>query len=353
MSLADYGYYKYLQKVKTDDNLANLRIGRVLSEHKESYIVMTDDGEMTAEITGNLRFTAVSREDLPAVGDWTALSVCGSDFAVINKVLPRYSVITRQAVGRQGDLQIIAANIDFALLVQSVDRDFNINRLERYLTICYNSKVTPIIVLTKIDLKTKTEISELISGLKNRIVNVDIITVSSEIQSGYDELKRIIISGETFCMLGSSGAGKSTIVNNLSGRNIMKTGQLSSSTGKGCHITTSRELILLNDGGMLIDNPGMREVGIADSSEGMEITFDKIYDFAQNCRFNNCTHTSEIGCAVISALENNLIDPLHYQSYLKMEREKAHFETSVAEKRKKEKEFGKILKEYNKKFSHK
>ena len=151
MKLEKFGYNEKLEKSRIENNLTDSEIGRVVSEHKERYIVWTEKGEIDAEITGNLRFSAKSRKDFPAVGDWVALSAYGSDFAIIHKILPRFSSISRQAIGQFGEIQIIAANIDYAFLVQAVDRDFNINRLERYLTICYSSAVTPIIVLTKTD----------------------------------------------------------------------------------------------------------------------------------------------------------------------------------------------------------
>ena len=152
MRLEDLGYNSKLEKFRIDNNLNDFEIGRVIAEHKERYIVRTTEGEFEAEITGNMRFTAKSREDFPAVGDWVALTTYDSDFAIIHKILPRFSIIKRQAVGQFGEIQIIAANIDYAFIVQAVDRDFNINRLERYLTICNSSKVSPIIVLSKIDL---------------------------------------------------------------------------------------------------------------------------------------------------------------------------------------------------------
>ncbi len=154
MTLEELGYNKVLEKFRRDNNLNSFEIGRIIAEHKERYIVKTIKGEFEAEITGNMRFTAKSREDFPAVGDWVALTTYESDFAIIHKILPRFSIIKRQAVGQFGEIQIIATNIDYAFLVQAVDRDFNINRLERYLAICNSSQVSPIIVLSKIDLIT-------------------------------------------------------------------------------------------------------------------------------------------------------------------------------------------------------
>jgi ribosome biogenesis GTPase len=349
MKLEDFGYNDRIEKLRIDNNLKEFEIGRVISEHKERYIVKTEKGEFEAEITGNMRFSASSREDFPAVGDWVALTTYDSEFAIIHKIIPRLSIISRQAVGQFGEIQIIATNIDFAFIVQAVDRDFNINRLERYLTICNSSKVTPIIILTKTDLINEQSKAAIIESIHQRLKDVPVFAISNETQDGYESLKLIIEKGKTFCMLGSSGVGKSTLLNNLSGRSIMKTGTISESTSKGRHITSHRELIILENGGILIDNPGMREVGIVDTANGLETTFDIVFILAQNCKFKDCTHTNETGCSVIESVEKGELDKSVFENYKKMQREKIYFETSVIEKKKKEKIFGKIVKDYIKK----
>jgi ribosome biogenesis GTPase len=348
MKLEDLGYTAELEQFRTDNQLSNFETGRVIAEHKERYIVSTGQSEFEAEITGNLRFMARGREDFPAVGDWVALTTYDADFGIIHRVFPRFSTIKRQAVGQFGEIQIIATNIDYAFLMQAADRDFNINRLERYLTICNSSKVSPIIVLSKIDLINAQELSGIIAQIKGRIQHVPVFAISNESQDGYDAIKSAIEKGKTYCMLGSSGVGKSTFINNLSGRARMRTDAISQSTHKGRHVTSHRELVVLENGGILVDNPGMREVGMADASGGLEITFDLIVRLSDNCRFKDCTHTSETGCAVLEAIENGEIDAASYENYMKMEREQAHFESTVAERRKKDKEFGKFLKNYKK-----
>jgi ribosome biogenesis GTPase len=348
MKLEDLGYNDKLRKLRVVNNLSDFEIGRVIAEHKERYIVKTENGEYEAEITGNLRYSAKSRIDFPAVGDWVALTTYDTEFSVIHKILPRLSMITRQAVGQFGEIQIIATNIDYAFLIKAVDRDFNINRLERYLTICYSSKVKPIIVLTKTDLINEQKITEIKDSIKQRIKDIAVFAISNETHDGYEALKKYIEKGKTYCMLGSSGVGKSTLLNNLSGKTLMRTDTISQSTNKGRHITSHRELIVLESGGILVDNPGMREVGITDTSRGLETTFDRIIRLSLNCKFNDCTHINEVGCAVIEAVENGKIDKKSYENYLKMEREKAHFESTIEEKRKKDKEFGKVIKNYKK-----
>ncbi len=351
MTLEELGYNKKIEASRIEQKLNDFEIGRIIAEHKERYTVKTTQGEYEAEITGNMRFSAESREDFPAVGDWVALSTYDTDSAIIHKILPRFSIIKRQAVGQFGEIQVIATNIDYAFLVQAVDRNFNINRLERYLTICYSSKVSPIIILTKTDLINEQEKAEIIDNVNQRLRNIPVFAISNETQDGYGALNRIIEKGKTFCMLGSSGVGKSSLLNNLTGRTIMRTDSISQSTSKGRHITSHRELIVLDNGGILVDNPGMREVGITDTSNGLETTFDKIISFSQNCKYKDCTHTNEIGCSVLEAVKNGEIEKNSYENYLKLEREKAHFESTVAEKRNKDKEFGKMQKNYKKDMS--
>jgi ribosome biogenesis GTPase / thiamine phosphate phosphatase len=344
MTIEDLGYNPTFEKLRIENSLGGFEIGRVIAEHKERYIVKNEKGEFEAEITGNLRFSAKSREDFPAVGDWLSLINTDSDFAIIHGILPRLSVLSRQAVGKFGERQIIATNIDVALLVQAVDRDFNINRLERYLTICYSSKVTPVIVLSKTDLVEHENLKEIIESIHLRIKNIPVFAISNETKEGYDSVRQFIQRGKTYCLLGSSGVGKSTLMNNLAGRNLMKTNSISKSTNKGRHITSHRELTVLEGGGLLIDNPGMREIGIIDSSDGLETAFDIITSFSKSCKFTDCTHTSEIGCAVIEALEQGELDRKSYENYLKIEREKEHFDLTAIEKRKKDKAFGKMVK---------
>ena len=348
MKLEDLGYNKQFENYRINNHLTDFQIGRVVAEHKERYTIKTAAGDLEAEITGNMRFSANSREDFPATGDWVALTIYDPDFAIIHHILPRFSIIKRQAVGQFGEIQIIAANIDVAFIVQSIDRDFNINRLERYLTVCNDSKISPIIVLSKTDLIGEHRISELLETIKIRIKDVPIIPISNVSTDGYDKLKAVIKRGKTYCLLGSSGVGKSTLTNNLSDKAVMRTDTISPSTNKGKHVTSHRELIILESGGILVDNPGMREVGIADSEEGLDKTFNDIVNLSQNCKFKDCTHTKETGCSVLKAIETGELDNAAYQNYLKMEKEKAHFESTLEEKRKKDKEFGKMLKNYHK-----
>jgi ribosome biogenesis GTPase / thiamine phosphate phosphatase len=344
MAIEDLGYNIYFDNYRKERNLISFEIGRIIIEHKERYIVKNDSGEFESEITGNLRFSAKSRSDFPAVGDWVAF-LKYDDLGIIHHILPRKTILERQAIGKFGEKQIIAVNIDFAIIMQAVDRDFNINRIERYLTICHSAKVEPLIVLSKIDLIQEHELEYLINEIRTRIEIIPVIPVSNQTGIGYDKIKSALQKGKTYCILGSSGVGKSTMLNNLIGKEVMETSSISISTNKGRHITSHRELIVLESGGILIDTPGMREIGIADSSNGIEITFDIIEKLSRECKFSDCTHIHEKGCAVIAAVEEGSLHKSTYTNYLKMERERIHFQSSMLEKRQKDKKFGKMVKE--------
>ena len=344
MTLKELGYNHELEKYRQEHNLGSLEVARVISEHKERYIVKNEKQEYEAEIIGNLRFSASSRCDFPAVGDWVAISTYDDQKALIYAVFPRKTLIERQAVGKYGEIQIIATNIDYALVIQAVDRDFNLNRLERYLTICHASKVVPIIILNKIDLIDEAQTFDLVAKVKSRVPRIKVLAISNVNMSGHEDILKILEKGKTYCLLGSSGVGKSTLVNiSYSGSSAMRTKEISNSTQKGKHVTTHRELILLKKGGILIDNPGLREVGITNAS-GLEETFDLIANLSSHCKFSDCTHTHEEGCAILTGIEDGTIDQQSYENYLKMVREQARFNSSVVEKRKKDRETGKLYK---------
>ena len=348
MTLEDLGYNTDLENYRIEHNLTLLGVGRIIAEHRERYTVRTGENEFEAEVLGNMRFTAKDRSDFPAVGDWVAISEYDENRVLIHAIYPRKSIIEREAVGKFGEKQIIATNIDYAFIIQAVDRDFNLNRLERYLTICYASGVLPIIILNKIDLIRDPQLKAILHTTEERVSQVPVIAISNKTRAGYDGLFKYILKGYTYCLLGSSGAGKSTLINTISGQSLMKTDSISQSTNKGRHVTSHRELVILENGGIFIDNPGMREVGIADATSGLDMTFERIMKLSRNCTFNDCTHIRENGCAVLDAVENGEVDQASYDNYLKMEREKRHFESTVAERRKRDKDFGKMVKNFKK-----
>lgn len=319
-------------------------IGRVIVEHKDRYDIQTMENIFQAEITGGLRYSAESRADLPAVGDWVRLTIYDDNTAIITEVLPRFSSLNRKAVGKFGERQIIASNVDIALIMQAVGHDFNVNRLERYITICKSSSIQPVILLSKTDLISKEEIDLLTEKIKERIKSTPVYPLSNETHFGYDKLREIIQSGNTYCIIGSSGVGKSSLANNLLESKKLKINAISESTSKGKHTTSHRELMILPGGGVFIDTPGMRELGVAGDSEDIDQTFSQITELARYCKFNDCQHTEEPGCAVLEALELDKLDKSSYENYQKLKREQAHFSRTLAERRAKDKEQGKLYK---------
>lgn len=344
-NIKDLGFNEGLSKYRKDNNLESFNIGRVILEHKERYVVLTGQGEVDCELIGNLRFTAQNRSDLPIVGDWVALYEYDSKKALIHAVFSRENALERQAVGKKGEKQLIASNIDNGLIVQSVNRDYSINRLERYIVICRAANIEPVILLTKIDFIEKEQLNKILMEVHNRIKGVIVLAISNLTGEGIDKVRSLIKVGKTYCLLGSSGVGKSTLINSLTGHLAVKTGAISRSIDRGKHVTTHRELIVLESGGVIIDNPGMREVGITDSSMGLEMTFDQVYELAEDCRFNDCSHQNEKGCAILAALDNGELNEETYENFMKLEREQAHFSATVHERRKKEKAFGKMVKQ--------
>jgi len=346
MNLTDLGMTNELSEYIKGEISTEFTVGRVTQEHRERYTVSTGDNEYDAEITGNLRFSAASRADFPAVGDWVVMTLYDSNQAIIHKIVPRKSVLERQAVNKFGETQIISTNIDVAFIVQAINNNFSINRLERYLTICYASNIEPVLVISKIDLSTEEDIKIALSALEKREKKIKFILLSNMTLEGLNQLLGYIEKGKTYCVVGSSGVGKSTLINNLLKKDVLKTGPISLSTNKGKHVTEHRELFVLENGGIIIDTPGMKELGMTDNSEGIKTTFQDIIDISLKCRFPDCRHINEKGCAVIEALDKGAIDRDSFDNFQRMQKEQERFQTTVAEKRKKDKVFGKMIKNY-------
>lgn len=345
MSLIDLGLTQDITVTGKNENQPGLKIGRVITEHRERYIVSDGEHDYESEVTGNLRFSARSRVDFPAVGDWVMMAPYDSYYSIIHKILPRKSVIERKTAGKYEEKQIISANVDVAFIVQSIGNNFNINRLERYLTICYSGNVEPVVIITKTDLASDPELMEAVSQLEKREKKLKYILLSSITRQGFNELSEYIRKGKTYCFIGSSGVGKSTIINILLNKDSCKTGNISKSTGKGKHVTERRELMVLDSGGILIDTPGMKELGITDDIEGIKTTFQEIFDISLQCMFPDCSHTTEKGCAVQEALKNGIIDANSLGNYRRIAKEQQRFSSTVAERRRKERKFAKMCKE--------
>ena len=344
MNKENLGYPGEISEFIKENNLSGFEIARVTQEHRERYVVSDGENEYEAEITGNLRFSANSREDFPAVGDWVAIQMYDTNQAIIHRVLPRKSVLERQAVGKSGEKQIIASNIDGAFIMQSVDNNFSVNRLERYLTVCHSANIEPVLIISKIDLADEARLTEVIDEIKARNKKVDYLLLSNITTQGIEQIISYMQKNKTYCVLGSSGVGKSTLINNLLKKNVLETREISVSTSKGKHTTTHRELFILENGAIVIDTPGMRELGVTENEEGVSTTFEEIVQLSLKCKFSDCRHVDEAGCAVIEALEKGNIDRASFENYLKITREQQRFQLSIAEKRKKDREFGKMAK---------
>lgn len=315
---------------------------RVITEYKGAYRVKNENGEFLAKVTGKQMFVASSREDYPAVGDWVVIDELSSGQAVIREILPRKTVIKRKYSGKES-VQIIATNIDVAFVVESVGRDYNLNRFERYFSIARNGGVEPAIILNKVDLISKEELSAKLTQLKNRFPGIDIVATSVVEDKGLEELKNYIKKDKTYCFLGSSGVGKSSLINKLIGKDVIKTEDISLYSDRGRHITTTRQMYFLENGGVVIDNPGMREIGVADAGEGIDNLFNEIAKLAPECKYKDCTHTHEAGCKILSAVNSGQIDKDKYSNYINLKKESEYYEMSENEKREKDRSFGKFI----------
>lgn len=348
MNLKDIGYNGIVNKYVEDIGLDKSNIGRVVVVFKDRYIIRTDSEELKANVTGNFKYSIENKSELPVIGDWVHLHKSDYNTALITQVLPRNNYLERRAVGKGSNKQVIAANIDFGFIVEAITENFNLNRVERYLAICNSANVNPIILLTKIDLISAHHLKRTMKTISKRFDKVSIFAISNVTNAGIDKFKVSLLKGKTYCLLGLSGVGKSTIINTLAKKNMIKTKAISKSTSKGVHTTSHRELFLLNNGSIIIDNPGMREVGITDSTGGLEITFDIIFELAEGCKFSDCTHTHEKDCAVLTAVEKETLDKATYDNYVKMKKEQFHFQATLLEKRRKDKTFGKMVKKFKK-----
>lgn len=307
------------QRFVTESKLYhNLYIGRVVSQSKDLYGTATEKGELTAEISGKFRFEVHTLSDYPAVGDFVLLdrNDNGGGNAIIRRVLPRKSAFIRKAAGTSQDEQVVAANIDTVFLCMSLNKDYNLRRMERYLGIAWESGATPVIVLTKADICS--ELPQRRAEAEAIACGADVLVTSSLTEEGWSSVQKYLGVGQTVAFIGSSGVGKSTMINRLLGRDILQTRTLRNDD-KGRHATTRRELILLPNGGMVIDTPGMRELGIERAD--LAKAFSDIDELAARCRFRDCTHTKEPHCAVRQAAADGRLSPERLASYLKLKKE--------------------------------
>ncbi len=320
--------------------------GRVISQSKGIYRVVTESRELIAEVSGKLRFDAKTPSDFPAVGDFVMLDRDTDETgnAIIHQVLQRKSAFIRKASGTANEEQIVAANIDTVFICMSLNNDFNLRRLERYLSIAWNSGALPVVILTKSDLCT--DISTRLREVESIAAGTDVLITTAMHEDGFLMIADYIRSGQTVALIGSSGVGKSTLINRLVGEDLLETKGLRNDD-RGRHTTTRRELILLQSGGMVIDTPGMRELGMWDVAEGLDKSFSDVEALLERCRFRDCGHTNEPGCAIISALENGELSPERWASYQRLKQEALFAqdkESYLAEKEKKFKNIAKLNK---------
>jgi ribosome biogenesis GTPase / thiamine phosphate phosphatase len=345
IDIMDLGYDDFFESGKKELGLTRYPVARIIAEYKEAYRVKSTEGEYLAKITGKQMFKAQKREDYPAVGDWVVIDELPDKKAVIRATLPRRTILKKQYSDKQ-DTQIIATNIDIAFIVESLDRDYNLNRLERFLVLVNEGKIKPIIILNKTDLIPKIELESRIIQIKNRFDDIQIISSSIVNEQGLNNLSKQIKKGITYCFLGSSGVGKSSLINKLLGKEEIKTCEINPDIERGRHTTTTREMYFLENGGIVIDNPGTREVGIADSDIGLENVFDEISLLSHKCKFANCTHIHEPDCAILTAVKQKELDKGKYDNYIKLKKESDFYKMNEVEKRAKDRKFGQFVKKY-------
>lgn len=330
MNLKSLGFTTFFEEqwsgiIREENKYKNCVPARVTLEHKHSYRVLSEQGEWLATVAGHFAYSAYSRSDYPAVGDWVLVEkMVGEDRAIVHKLFNRKAQFSRKIAGLEIEEQIVASNVDIVLLVMSVNADFNIRRLERYLVAAWDSGAKPIIVLTKADLCEDVE--SFLSEVEAIAFGVDIFVSSSFTGEGIEEIRELFKEGVTGALLGSSGAGKSTLTNALYGDEKMKVSGIREDDAKGRHTTTHRELVLLPSGGCLIDTPGMRELQLWDQSDSLSSSFQDIEELSSQCRYRDCSHNSEPHCAVRNAIKNGELDNSRLQSYFKLQKELAYME---------------------------
>ena len=347
--LEQLGFDDWFQKESKSILKDDFSIARIIEVNKNNYKVSNGSIEIFAELTGKYVFNATNSIDYPTIGDWAVIQYFDNNsHAIIHDILQRKSLLKRKDPGKVIEFQLIAANIDFAFIIQSADSNYNLNRLERYLVMIHESNIQPVIVLSKTDLVSADELSEIKKSIKRLNDKYLFFPISNTTNQGIDLLYKELKNAKTYCLLGSSGVGKTTLLNKLIGEELFDVNAVREKDKKGRHTTTKRQLIRLKTGSIFIDTPGMRELGNFALESGLNETFADIIAYFNQCRFNNCTHSNEEGCAVIAAVEKGIIEEERYENFLKIQKESAYYEMSYLDKRKKEKTFGKFIKNYKK-----
>jgi ribosome biogenesis GTPase len=322
ISLEDIGWDSFFQKEFHTLKIPDSVPARVISEYKGAFQVYSQYGELTARVSGKMRYLAEAEKQYPAVGDWVVIKpLINEQKCVIHALLPRKSKFSRKVAGERTEEQVVSANIDTIFIVSGLDggRNFNPRRLERYLTLAWNSGATPVIVLNKVDLCTDIDIYT--RSIETIAPGISVHPVSAKERIGLDALRNYLGRGNTAAFLGSSGVGKSALINSLLGAEKQQTGEVREDDRMGRHTTTKRELIILPGGGMVIDTPGMREIQMWAGEEDLHVAFHDIEVLAKRCRFSDCSHNLESGCAVKAAIDHGDLDPARLESYRKLQKE--------------------------------
>ncbi len=321
MNLDDLGWGEPFKSIFLKEAAQDEFPGRVVEEQRGAYKVQTEAGELLARITGSLRHAATQRKDFPAVGDWVILKILPEEAsATLLSILPRTSLLARKASGNESDDQLIAANLDTVFIVTSLNKDFHIRKLERYLTMVSSSGATPVILLSKADLMPDP--ASLLRDIEASAPDIAVFAVSAKTGMGLAQLDPYLKQGKTIALIGSSGVGKSTLINRLSGSDSQAVQEVRARDDSGRHTTTSRRLVPLPQGGLLIDTPGMRELRLTETA-GMTDAFADILALTDACRFQNCKHQSDAGCAVQGAITQGTLDPGRFAHFLRLGKESA------------------------------
>lgn len=316
---------------------------RVIVQNKTNYFVISPYGEMIAELSGKFLFVAEDTGDYPVVGDWVLIRAFPEEEkGIIEHILPRKSKFSRKAAGIKTDEQVLASNIDYIFIMSSMNEELNPRRIERYLTLAFDFNIPPVVVLSKSDLSANTE--EILESVRSISNDIQIHLISSVNNTGIDVLRKYFDGNKTCAIIGSSGVGKTTLINKLIGTDELKVKEISSYKDKGVHTTTRREMFLIKDCGLIIDSPGLRELQLWDGNDGLDTLFSDIKNLSGKCKFRDCKHESEPGCSVQIAIGNGILDYSRYKSYLKLKRETNYFErkVNIKEKLKEKKKWKKI-----------